>query len=82
MALCASDPATGVVGCHARFDQHLDDGLRVALLSAALQRLRVRLGDCAALRRPPWVKPEELEHWLKTEIRAAVRALEAAGQEP
>ena len=78
MALCASDPATGHVGCHARFDQHLDDGLRVALLSAALQRLRARLGDRAALRRPPWLGPEELEPWLKAEIRATVRELEDA----
>ncbi len=82
MALCASDPATGNVGCHAKFDQHLDEGLRAALLSAALQRLWLRLGDRAAPRRSPWVKPEELEDWLKTEIRAAVRELEAAGMEP
>ena len=81
-ALCASDPATGHVGCHAQFDQHRVPGLRVSLLSAALGRLWVRMGDLGGVRKPPWVRPEEAEEWLKTEIRAAVRELEAAGVEP
>ena len=82
MALCASDPATGYIGCHPKYDQHRDPGLRVSLLSAALWRLWDRLGDRSAIRRPPWVKPDELEDWVKTEIRAAVRELEEAGVKP
>ena len=69
MALCPD--------CHRAYDQHRDVELRLALLSRALDRLAGRPSghmwhELAGL------SDEAKEDWLKAEIRAQVRELEAA----
>lgn len=81
MKLCDDEPATGYIGCHSKYDRHLDPVLREALLEAAALRLLRRLGRPTVL-----VVPADsgglgagdvvAEAFLKGEIRALVRELE------
>ena len=88
MKLCDDEPATGYVGCHSKYDRHLDPELRVKLLWAAFYRLGLRL------KRLGWVETygpgdewrrdyePDREGWLKAEIRAMVRQLDEQGIKP
>ena len=79
--LCDDEPATGYIGCHSKYDRHLDPMLRRNLLNAALERLWRRLSLEGIVVAEPY-DPEWTEDDLKAEIRAAVRVLEAAGERP
>jgi hypothetical protein len=74
VALCASDPMTGKIGCHPKIDRHIDNELRITLQTDAADRLWHRLpgGDRVA---------SDAEY-IAASIREAVRRLEAAGIEP
>lgn len=81
MKLCDDEPATGYVGCHSKYDRHLDPMLRRNLLNAALERLWGRLSR-ERIAVPEPYDPEWTEDDVKAEIRSAVRLLEERGERP
>jgi hypothetical protein len=78
VALCASDPMTGKIGCHPKIDRHLDNAKRDWLMSEAAHRMvaRVMAEGMAGLL---W---GALGYTASDCIREEVRVLEAAGIEP
>lgn len=75
VALCASDPMTGKIGCHPKIDRHLDEQLRANLDYQGCRRLHER-ADSIFPNKPR--SPLYLDD-IPSEIRKFVRRLEAAG---